>query len=156
MGQVHRANVQFSLLRSRITEPGGTWHAGLVGFVPRQAPRAPELELSVTLEQGHRGDCPTRPAFTPLDHELERKTSRRTRQQATYEIALGKRPSPGGSLVVMQMRPPVRRRCPGANLGTARDPLYEPILPKALPHAAGRHARKRLRYGDLLQAPGCR
>ena len=40
-----------------------------------------------------------------LEHVLEFKTSRRTRQQATYEIALGKRPSPVGSLVVMQMRP---------------------------------------------------
>ena len=47
---------------------------------------------------------PFRPATT-LEHVLEFRSSRRTRQQATYEIALGKRPSPVGSLVVMQMRP---------------------------------------------------
>ena len=41
---------------------------------------------------------------TTLEHVLEFKTSRRTRQQATYEIALGKRPSPVGSLVVMRCR----------------------------------------------------
>lgn len=57
--------------------PGEHSHADLVGFVPRQAPRAPELKLSVTLEQGHRGDCPTRPAFTPLElYENQAKADR--------------------------------------------------------------------------------
>ena len=50
------------------------------------------------------------------------KQPRRTRQQATYEIPVGNGACIPG-LVVMQMRPPVRRRCPGVSLGTARDPL---------------------------------
>ena len=45
-------------------------HADLVGFVPRQAPRAPKRKLSVTLEHGPRGDCPSRSA-SPLSELYE-------------------------------------------------------------------------------------
>ena len=44
------------------------WFSGIRTTASPQELKSVSLESS--LEQWHRGDCPTRPAFTPLDHGL--------------------------------------------------------------------------------------
>lgn len=84
----------------------------------------PPLPNEQTRVNGRGGDGPgAQGQRSNLDHGPERKTSRRTRQRDTYEIALGKRPSPVGSLVLDAVGAnSVRRKVRGSNLA-------QPVIP---------------------------
>ena len=114
----------------------------------------PPLPNEQTRVNGRGGDGPgAQGQRSNLDHELERKTSRRTRQRDTYEIALGKRPSPVGSLVLDAVGAnSVRRKVRGSNLA-------QPVIPfrsaTTLEHVLEFGSSRRTRQqGIWLSRPG--
>ena len=88
-----------------------------------------------------------------LDHGPERKTSRRTRQRDTYEIALGKGPRIPGLVLDAVGANSVRRKVRGSNLA-------QPVIPfrsaTTLEHVLEFRTSRRIRQqATSLCHPGC-
>ena len=66
--QGQRSNFPAAQQDNRARRNLARWFSGIRTTASPQELESVSLESS--LEQGHRGDFPTRPAFTPLDHGL--------------------------------------------------------------------------------------